>query len=126
MRTLLTILTPGQAPDVMLATATSIERGGLYSVVVVLMGVCSALFWLREKDRDKWEKDREKEMAARDAAQVKSHDEFQKLQDGFQRELLRLIEAQTAVITKQAMLTEKVEGLLVRVLDRLARERKED
>jgi hypothetical protein len=104
----LLLLLAGQttAPDMLTATANALERGGLYAVVSILLGAVGTLFWLKEKEREKL------------------HAEFQTLQNGFQKELLRLIEAQTAVITRQAILTEKVESLLIRVTTRL--ERKED
>ena len=79
----------------------AIERGGLYTIIAILIFAVIFLFVLKERQREKF------------------HEEFQLLQKAFQEKLLQLVEAQTHVITKQAILTEKVDGLLTRVIVRL-------
>lgn len=69
--------------------SNAIERGGLYTIVSLLILAVLALFLLKERQREKF------------------HAEFQALQKGFQDKLLQLVEAQTHIITKQVVLTEK-------------------
>lgn len=94
---------PGQTAEVIASTTQTLERGGWAGVVAVLCAAIAVLFYRRESEREKM------------------HSEMQELQHGFQKELLRLVEVQTAIITKQAVLTEKVETLLIRVTSRLER-----
>lgn len=100
----LTLLS-GQTPDAVAVTSTAgaIERGGLYSIIAILMGTVVYLYLSKEKQRDQL------------------HSEFQALQSGFQAKLLQLVEDQTKLITKQVVLTEKVESLLDRVTTDLNR-----
>lgn len=70
----------------------SLERGGLYTVCTILLGMVLYLFVAKERQQAK-----------------------------FQDQLLKVVEETTKVITKQALLTEKVEGLLARVTANLER-----
>ena len=94
---------PGQTAEVIGTTTQVLERGGWAAIVAILCVAVTTLFFRREAERENL------------------HKEMKALQQDHQKELLRLVEAQTAVLTKQAILTEKVESLLVRVTSRLER-----
>lgn len=79
----------------------SFERNVLATLCSLLMFAVLGLFVTKERQREKL------------------HTDFQTLQKGFQDKLLQLVEKQTEVITKQAVLTEKMEALMTRVVARL-------
>jgi len=66
-----------------------IERGGLYSIIAILLVTVAFLYKAKESNAVM-----------------------------FQAKLLQLVESQTAVMTKMTILTEKVETLLTRIMER--------
>lgn len=86
---------PGPAEDLDRVSRT-LERGGLYTVCTILLGMVVYLFLAKERQGAK-----------------------------FQEQLLRLVEENTKVSTKQALLLEKVEALLTRVTASLDRPRRQ-
>lgn len=89
----LLLLITSQAKEVA-DLAGAIERGGLYAIIALLVLTVGALFYLL----------------------MKSH-------GSFQEKLLELVTAQTSVLTKQSILTERVESLLMLIHN--ARNRKD-
>jgi 1,6-anhydro-N-acetylmuramate kinase len=91
----------GDPTSVVGGLTETIQTGGLAAVCAILLITVAYLYVSKERQRERL------------------HDEYNRLQEGFQTKLLDMVERQTEVLTKQAILTDKVEGLMVKLVARL-------
>lgn len=98
--------TPGV--DEVDALSKSLERGGLFTVVALLIIALVVALVSKERQRDRL-------TLAHETLREKLHTDYQTQGNAFQTKLLSIIERQAEVLTKQALLTEKVEEALTRV-----------
>jgi cell division protein FtsB len=91
---------------------SSLERGGLYAIISLLLFAVVALFGLKE-----WQG--HKHAAALEKLRSDHATEVAKLRDDMQTKLLGMTADQTKVLTTSAALQERIVTLLARVAARL-------
>lgn len=108
-------LTPEEGVNTVDAASKTLERGGLYVIVVVLLLGLVTIFVIKERQISRHEDEKKLQIADKEK-QVK---ELHAL-------IIQMVEKQTSVLTEANLNSRKIEGHLERLLahlERLAREK---